>query len=338
MKELIVRRCPECAPYLAQILRNKLCPLELRLLTLEMLCDMDRFVSIEQIPLGFGWDRYKELIDTRGEFNSLMTVDGRRIGAEAYTAVMWAAEQTESPALRFQARHFSGLLERDLRRLPLTEQIARWRAAVIKHKGSVWSSEARTVKLFLGDIIAGEAPESLPPLIQILQEDKNDYVRQEAIGVILDVDHVRMRLRGTDLGRAAVDAARGALEKCGMKPDFKNRKACTEAWDRMSANVFDDRREKDYWGLFASALHAYHGVEEVVRQVPRLDGKFDQETTPINRSFIQFLTTVDPYYPSWEYTLLSFQNEIFEPRFKERVARYYEQWKRFKAGEPPIKN
>jgi hypothetical protein len=44
------------------------------------------------------------------------------------------------------------------------------------------------------------------------------------------------------------------------------------------------------------------------------------------------LTEVDPFFPSWEYALTG-SDEVFHPRFRRKMARYYEQWQRFKAAQ-----
>jgi hypothetical protein len=45
---------------------------------------------------------------------------------------------------------------------------------------------------------------------------------------------------------------------------------------------------------------------------------------------VSFVTEVDPFFPSWEYNYFG-DDEIMHPYYKQRIARYYEQWKRFKA-------
>jgi hypothetical protein len=60
------------------------------------------------------------------------------------------------------------------------------------------------------------------------------------------------------------------------------------------------------------------------------------EAKPEFRAFIGFLTKVDPYFPSWEYTLCSGSpnEEVVQPGFKVRIERYHEEWKAFHHSPP----
>jgi hypothetical protein len=342
MEELIVRRLTATAPYLAEILRSEGCCRELRLGVLEVLCKMDRFVPADQLIIpDQGYASLEESVPTKGLFDDSMVVDGRRIGKEAYEAVMQAAEQTRDKGLRFRARLLSGLLERDLRRLPLDEQVRRWRAAVAKDKGAIGETEAGEISFYLGGILAQEAPDSLPLLAEILDKDPNGYVREEAISVIWDVDYARVRLRGTEAGRRAVEAVRRALERGGLKPSFGSRKERERVWREISAQVFDDELSAHFniaLGVYIQGLEHLYGADVICRR-----GERRQDFCPEVRQFVTYLSKVDPYFPSWEYAdRPPATSELLEPRFKAKVARYHEQWKNFEAerdrGNEPAKS
>lgn len=339
IEEILIAHGTAAAPYLAEVLRSG--NHSQQLAALELLCKMDRFVPLNQLALkAEDTVGYDELVDARGATNDLVPVNGQRIGEQAYQAVMWAAEQSADRELRFQARHWSGLLEQDLRHLPLGEQIRQWHAAVAKDKGSLYENEAGTISFCLGHILVAEAPESLPPLVDILDNDPNGYVREAAIGVILDVDSERMRLRKTEVGRRAIEAVQRALEKGGLKPDFSSRKIREETWAKISANVLDDDMTRHFdtdWNVYARAIEQFYGVK-LTRRIPLFGNGHIDEAVPEIRSFITYLTDVDPYFPGWVYTPSAPGSQIFHPQFKAKIALYYEAWKNYKAQNARISN
>jgi hypothetical protein len=332
IEKILIAHGTATAPYLAGVLRSG--NHSQQLAALELLCQMDRFVPRSQLVLNSEDLGYDELIDTRGAINTLDPINGQRIGQTAYEAVMWAAEQTSDEELRFQARRHSGLLEQDLRRLPLEEQLKQWRAAVLKDKGSLYDSEAGTISFYLGYILPQEAPESLPPLIEVLNHDPSGYVREAAIGVVMDIDSERMRLRKTELGRQAIAAIQSALEKGGLQPDFTSRKVREEVWAKLSANLFNDDMTRHFdadWNLYAKALEQFYGVK-LTRRIALFDKGYIVEAAPEIRAFIAYLTEDDPYFPSWVYTPSLPGSQIFHPQFKTKIERYYEAWKKYKLA------
>jgi hypothetical protein len=308
---------------------------------LKLLCEIDRFVANEDMLLPeAGNEIYVKPLRKRGRLNRFMMVDGRRIGKVGFDAVLWAAEQTEDDDLRFHARYSSGLLAQDLRKLSLDEQLREWRKAVIDSKGSLGlfgNFKAHTLMIELDKLLVEQAPESIPPLIEMLERDQSPYVREEAIDVLASVDSYRMRLRATELGRRAIEAIRLALERGELKPFLTKRESREEEWKHLSAELFDDAiafHNFSNWAAVALAfekfygertVHRYYTVQEIIAPKQEM------------QQFVTYLTKVDPYFPSWEYTYYKFlsQDEVLHPRFKAKMARYHEYWKRFKASEPP---
>ena len=76
-----------------------------------------------------------------------------------------------------------------------------------------------------------------------------------------------------------------------------------------------------------------HGGTLVNREVTGIKRETLIEASAEMRTFASYLTKADPSYPSWEYTYIGdvLWAPVMHPRFKQKIARYYEQWKQFKA-------
>jgi len=331
MTQLMIVRGTDTAAYLAEIVRSgKSCA---RLYALDLLCDMDRFVPAEQLFLPDAAEHFKPHID--GWLNRFMVVDGRRIGPEAFAVVKWATEQTKDKDLRFHARQYTGMLDQDLRKLTLSEVLRQWREAVAKSKADYGLlSDDGVLHAHLGDILVETAPESLPPLISLLENDPNGYVRLETINLVRWVDKYRMRLRGTEVGRRAIETMRRALERGGLKPVYKNRESREELWKTISSEVLYDSDDSE-WKVYGFMVEKLHGVQTTIPGSgynPALSGMGLPQATDEWRRFRTYLTEIDPYYPSWEYTHIGMTyDEALHPRMREKIARYFEYWKRFQA-------
>jgi hypothetical protein len=319
----------DAAPYLAEIVRNG--DSYHRAYALKILCDMDRFVPLEKLPvpqIGRSTNPHARAHGLEGKLNRFMIVDGRRIGREGYEAVRWAAEQTKDKDLRFHARQYSGLLEQDLRRLTFNEQIKQWRDAVAKSKGVLGADiDSYNLSYLLKAILIERAPESIPTLIEILERDSNEYVREEALTALALIDTFRMRLRATETGKKAIEAIHMAAGRGGLKPVHTTQAERESLWKQISAQVFNDEVDIFMWD-WAVALKQLYGVPLALDD----SEVFLSRTLPELRRFVSFLTKVDPYYPSWEFTFVGdLSDTMLHPLFKAKMARYYEQWKRFKA-------
>ena len=335
MEQLLIARGTDAAPYLAEIVRGG--KSYVRLFALNLLCNMDRFVSADQLLIPERGE-YSEPL-AKGRRDQFMLVDGRRIGPEAYAVVKWATEQTKDEDLRFHARNYTGLMEQDLRKLPLSEQLRQWREAVIKSKGVLgFGSDSFTLVHQLGNILVERAPESLPPLIDMLENDKSGYVREEAISVITWVDRYRMRLRGTEVGRGAIEAVQRALERGGLKPTHTNRERREYLWNQISSQVFDDSDFYTAWPVYAYMLEKLCSAQTTIPGTggynPVFKAIVTSDASPEWRRFRKYLTELDPFFPSWEYVYVGpADNELLHPRVRQKLIRYLEHWKRFEAEQ-----
>jgi hypothetical protein len=333
IRELLVVRGVDAAPYLAGMVRNG--KGESRIDALELLCDMDRFVPAEGLlfpELGRG--SFRGIIDTRGEVNRIQSVTGRRIGEVAYSAVRWAAEQTEDRDLYFHASLCMGLLDEKLRGLSIEELIRQWRDGVIKSKGALQVDfDASLLSFHLADVLIERAPESLPPLIAVLQHDSDQYVKEAAIGIVSGIDAHRFRLRASEIGQRTIEAVRQALERGNLKPLYAKPRDRENYWKQISAQVFDDKRSLEgRWSFYAFALERLYGAK-TTKPSKRAYALLPEPNEEMRR-FYTYLTDVDPFFPSWEY--MYFGSEIaepFHPRFRRKMERYYEQWRRFRGEE-----
>ena len=303
---------------------------------LKVLCDMDRFVSLEQLPLpDVGAAIYVQPLDIKGRLNPFMIVDGRRIGMEGLEVVKWAAEQASNKDLRFHARLYSGILEQDLRHRTLQEQIDLWRQSVSASKGLLGLSndtDSYNTAYLLKGILIERAPESIPPLVDLIEKSLNGYVTEEALALLLGIDRARMRLRATETGRLAINSIHRALERGGLKPVYTSKAQRDRLWEQISSEVFQDAvaiNHASSWSVVAMALEEFYKINLTKRSYtvqPII------EALPEIREFVTYLTAVDPYFPSWEFTSTGDpRDDVFNSRFKEKMARYYGEWKRFKS-------
>ncbi len=331
MTQLMITRGTDTAPYLAEIVRSgKACD---RFYALHLLCQMDRFVPANQFLIPDGEGHFQPKAEGRG--NRFIVVDGRRIGPEAYAVVKWATEQTKDKDLRFHAREYTGLLDQDLRKLPLSEVLRQWREAVANSKADYGlSSDDGVLHAHLGDILVENAPETLPSLIKLMENDPSGYVRLATINLIWWIDTYRLRLRGIEVGRRAIEAVMRALERGGLKPVYRDRESREELWTTISAQVLHDADTME-WRVYAFMVEKLHGAQTTIPGSgynAALNSVGIPKATEEWRRFRSYLTEVDPFYPSWEYTYVGDNyDEVLHPRVREKMARYHEHWKRFKA-------
>jgi hypothetical protein len=216
----LVARGMDAVPFLADIVRKD--DAYYQAFALHLLCDMDRFVPIEQFPIpefGHSSNPFVRKYNFEGVVNRFIVVDGRRIGKEGYEVVKWAAEQEKDKDLRFHARQYSGLLEQDLRALPLDLKLEQWRKAVAKCKGLVGADvDALNLSQILRNLLIEAAPQSIPALVKVMESDPNPFVREAAIEPLQMIDQARMRLRGSEAGRTALEAIHKVLDRGGLNP------------------------------------------------------------------------------------------------------------------------
>lgn len=320
----------DAVPSLVEIVRDPKERLETRYRAMLILCRMDRFVPLSESPVPVYHTVGSKEVGF-GRINPYFRVDGRRIGKEGYEALQWAAEQTKDKELRFHARDLLGWLEQELRDLSLDSQVRRWQRAITRGRGGagfgLGDPDEGTTADNLRALLVEKAPESLPALVNLLEESRNPYVREGVISILESIDTDRVRLRTLEVGRRAIEATRRAFEKGNLKPAFTSRESRQREWARLSAQFF-----KDNWLSFKpipSAFEAFYGEKLVFDRVP--PGVED----PRKRAqFIAFLTEVDPYFVCWEFCAPPDPSDaVFHPRFRVKMDRYYEQWKRFKTQQ-----
>jgi hypothetical protein len=183
------------------------------------------------------------------------------------------------------------------------------------------------VSVLLKDILVERAPASIPGLIEILDGETNEYVREQAVEVFISIDVYRMRLRASELGRNAIEAVYRAAKRGGFKPAYSTR----EQIEEYLLKEFDNMVFKDEVEIFD--LHWARSLKQLCG-VPVNDDRdsYLKQTLPQLRQFTSYLTKIDPYFPSWEFTFVGpTPDAVLQPRFKAKIARYCEYWKRFKA-------
>jgi hypothetical protein len=111
-----------------------------------------------------------------------------------------------------------------------------------------------------------------------------------------------------------------------VKPEHRE-----EAWEWISKRAYyDELHGSDVLIVnLARPLTMVYGLG-----LADADGRAIEASIPELRRFLAFLTQVDPLFPSWEFVFVGgLQDQMLHPRYKAKLARYYEQWKRFKAQE-----
>jgi len=337
MTNVLIAAGTDAVENLVQVIHSG--SLRARVDAVRILCAMDRFVPANEKALpSEGASIVVEPLNLRGDVNPFLEVDGRRIGKEGYEAVRWAAEQMENNYLHFFARSFSGVLKQDLQQLPLERQFDTWRSAIIKARGleSV-DDENYSVYWTLGNILIDKLPDSLPTLIRILDSDQDSYVREGAIYLIAQGDRCRMRLRGTEIGRRAIEEIHRALMQGNLQPVYRSKEIRENYWVELSKQFFDDEFRIDStstWALYARAFDQFYGAKTTITKG---DGPWQLvEAKPDFRAFITFLTNVDANFPGWEYPYCGQSYyEVFHPMFRAKMDRYHEQWIRFQSYRRP---
>ncbi|MFI5069970.1 MAG: hypothetical protein ACHP8A_03675 [Terriglobales bacterium] len=302
---------------------------------MRILANMDRYVPEEGLPKGAVVTLGVDELKLRGTIDPFLQITGRRIGDQGRQTLQWAANGADDKWLRFVARDDLGLVKEELNGLSIDEQVRRWRDAIAQAKGTAGKPES-----FVGDIlgrsIVERAPDSLTPLIESLNHDKDGVVRRAIVGLIREIDAYRFRLRRTDLGRSAIEAVHKAVVGGAVKLDCPKCDTPAQAWAEISRQFF-----KDDFGLspgslgayYAQMLHTLYG-ENTIR-VAEVGSVIKQEwATPEFTDFITYLTDKDPFFPSWEYTFFGpSYSEAFHPQFQAKMARIEDAWKQFKAGQ-----
>jgi hypothetical protein len=301
-----------------------------------ILCEMDRFVPKDHLLIP-EWGEFYPVrpLNLSGMPNRFMNIDGRRIGKEGLEVVMWAANQVEDKDLRFHARKCSGLLEKDYGQLSLDAQLIQWKeyAVVLGSKGPHGFDPDIVSRQFYLEraILSRPVEQFLPPLIEMLERDPDPYLQTELVTLISQVDSLRMRLRGTALGRKAVTAIRTACERGHLKA-FHRKVDGLELWKELSQRFLYDEiivlPTRD-WVIMAEAFRKLYPGSRAKPLNPRAE---DGKATPVLREFVAYLTLVDPYFPS-RLCRATDKGDILRPDFREMTDLCYQQWENFQ-GKP----
>ena len=328
VQDLLIIEGTDAVPQLASTIHNPHERYFYRFWATKILADMDRYVPEEDFPKGAVATLVITELNLRGAISPFLQVTGRRIGEEGRKTLEWAANQPDDKWLQFFARNTLGLVKEQLERLTIDEQVRQWRDLVAQMKGVEGRPESFLRETF-GRLIVERAPESLSPLLDLLNNDRDRRVRTSVVGLIREVDVYRFRLRKTELGRSAIEDVRTAVLRSKVKLQCPTCDTPAATWTELS-----DQFYKDDFGLnpgtseafYAQMLHTLYG-ESTVRVV-RVGDIRQEWAVPEFTAFITFLTDQDPFFPSWEYTYFGPSNsEVFQPKFAEKMARLENAWK-----------
>lgn len=309
---------------------------------LEVLCDMDRYVPASETPIPTAEGTVRsEALNIDGHVNRFVKVDGRRIGREGYETVQWAMQQTSNRDLSGFARHCSGASREEIDKLPLPQKLEEWkREAKLTDGGHNFRRRLNYYRFFQisMSLVEKDGLAAIEPLTDIVNHERNAWVREAAVAKLRNIDLYAIRLRGTSAGTKAIEAVRLAFERGRLKT-YATRDARARGWKEFSDQVLNDKWLRDRNSpLFITALAFEHFYQE--RVVVRSSfGDIPQEHACSDLvKFVTHLTEVDPTFPGWDYSYSGFYavTQVLHPAFQKKMARYYEQWKQFKEGKSPV--
>jgi hypothetical protein len=304
----------------------------------KVLCEMDRYVPVADTVLtGADGTIRSDVFGIEGYADPFRKVDGRRIGKQAYEAVMWAAEQRENIDLRTIARHYTGILREEIDALPLLQKVEMWKKEAIKTKAGFDSGRPEHYYLFhelSASLIEKEGSSAIAPMTEILNTDKNGFVRSAAVHLLQNIDLCAVRLRRMPEGKQAVEALKTAFERGNLKPVYRRKDLREGGWQALSNQISMDEWLPDrnsFLFVIAMAFERLYRERVIVRGA---FGNIPHEGASAElKNFVTYLTEADPSFPSWEYSYCGFfpRIQVLHPAFKTKMARYYEEWKKFEA-------
>jgi hypothetical protein len=307
---------------------------------LEVLCDMDRYVPASETPIPTAEGTVRsEALNIDGHVNRFVKVDGRRIGREGYETVQWAMAQSSNRDLSGFARHCSGESREEIDKLPLDQKLEEWkREAKITSAGNSFRRPLNYYRFFQlsMSLTENDGSAAIEPFTDIVNRDRNGWLREAAIEMLRGIDLYAVRLRNTASGKKAIESVRLAFERGGLKPGYATRRARAGGWEEFSDQVLNDNwLQNRNSPLFIVALAFEHFYQQPV-VVRSSFGDIPQERACAELvKFVTHLTAVDPTFPSWEYSYSGFYSvtQVLHPSFKKKMARYHDEWKKFKGGK-----
>jgi hypothetical protein len=345
IRDVMIIHCLDTIPDLMDIVRNR--KGEDRLLALHLLVDMERFVPLKDLPLKIEFGKIRDWsaenskdMGRKGGILSLRTpIDGKRIGSQAKDLIYWAANLSEDQDLRFHGRDQSGLLYEDLKSLRLDELIERWKTAISKlgkRRGYFYYSDETVLIENIERILMENVNAVVPAMARILAEDRNAYIRDSAFFFLYQADIYGMRLRRSLAGQRAIGVMRQAMQAKMLRPENCTQNARYSIWQGFVGQAFGDKTmlgDATFLSVIAMAFEQYYGENATLLFDSQIPAKANA-LNPEMKRFVTHLTLVDPSFPSWEFTLtgMSGYEAILHPRFKQKIERYHECWKNFKAN------
>jgi hypothetical protein len=136
---------------------------------------------------------------------------------------------------------------------------------------------------------------------------------------------------------------RQALTDKRLRPENGTQNARYSIWQGFVGQAFDDKTmlgDVTFLSVMAMAFAEYYdekaGMVAVDEKIRTKAYAVSQEM----KNLVTYLTGIDPSFPSWEFTLegISGYEAIVHPRFRQKIARYYECWKQFKAKQFVLPN
>jgi len=344
IQDLLIIEGTDTAPQLAVIVRDRKQPYSYRFWAMRILVDMDRYIPEADFPMGAVETLSIKQLNLSGAVNPFLQVTGRRIGDEGRKSLEWAAKEADDKWLQFFTRDNLGLVEQELGGYTIDEQVRRWRDLAAHTNGTEGRPES-FLRRTLSNLIVERAPDSLPALVNLLNNDKDRAVRSAVVGLIGSVDYYRFRLRKTDLGRSAIEDIHKALIRREVKLNCLHCDTPEAAWTEISNRFNNDNfvnfdlNPGTLCAHYAQMLHVLYG-EDTIRVVPVGTEVRQEWAIPEFAGFITFLTDKDPFFPSWEYTYFGpLNSEAFHPLFAEKMARIEDAWKQYEASRTaaPVK-
>jgi hypothetical protein len=302
-----------------------------------MLCQRARFVRSPEFPLKVPLDGF--VAGIQGGLISPFAGDFDRMGTEA-SQVVREALNSSNVKLRTTAKIYCGGLEQELASMPADELVARWRAELGKLPSPIFAdsdfSETGELVRVLKRALAERGLESATAMSLLLDKEIKSWARENEIEMIEFLDGAAVRLRGSQQGRDVIQIVKRTIANKQLK-FYKNKEEQQGEWEMLQYSFFKDEytsggTARDHWvGLIGLAFEQYYGDQVLIAR-----GHRRPSFTRANE-FMTCLTSVDPNFPSWEFASTLSEEDMFHPRFKAKIARYYAIWVQMNASQCPTR-
>lgn len=251
------------------------------------------------------------------------------LGEQAKRSVEGALAST-NPNLRDSTRIYTFKVLEDFASMSTQDLALRWRETSNKvpaclHGRTLAYSDTEQLIPLLKMSLASRGLAAAIAVSTLLESEKNRETRGEEIEMIHFIDSSVIRLRGSAEGMKVIRSVEKVattqdLEYCWMPYNTKPVERL-KYWRSLEDKFLRDKEPCDRWSWWVVAL--------------ALDLKYREHFTflhwggkevcgPRVELFVSRMTEFDPTFPAWEFPSTGTADDMFHPKFLEKVRRYHE--------------